>query len=328
MRIMKVSESSRKLGQTDLRVSSVAMGAWPISGMTSLEVNDADSLATLRAAFDSGINFFDSAYCYGANGESDRLIARAFESCRDEIVIATKCGLHWGADGKMAHDASAAAIRRECDESLLRLGTDRVELLYLHAPDPKVPIEESAGALKALLDDGKARSIGASNFSVTQLAAFHAICPISAVQPPYNLIMRGIEKDVLPWCVERGISVCPYWPLMKGLLAGKLARDHVFDPKDGRTKYPMFQGEEWLKNQDLVDDLREIAADVGRTVSQLAINWTISQPGITSALCGAKRASQIEDSAGAMGWELTAEQRARVEAALARRGEPVSRAAV
>jgi len=318
----------RKLGQTDICVSPVAMGVWPISGMTSLNVNDADSLATLRAAMDAGVNFFDSAYCYGANGESSRLIARALGAQRDEVVIATKCGLHWNEDRKMTHDARLETLKRECEEELRRLETDRVELLYLHAPDPDVPVEESAGALKELLDQGKARSIGVSNFSVEQMAAFHAVCPITAAQPPYNMIMRGIEADVIPWCRDNGVSVCPYWPLMKGLLAGKLSRDHVFDSKDGRAKYPMFQGEEWLKNQDLVDELREIAGEIGKSVSQVAINWTIHQPGITSALCGAKRAMQIEESAGAMGWELTAEQQAKIDAALERRGEPVSRAAV
>ena len=318
----------RKLGQTDICVSPVAMGVWPISGMTSLNVNDADSLATLRAAMDAGVNFFDSAYCYGANGESSRLIARALGAHRDEVVIATKCGLHWNEDRKMTHDARLETLKRECEEELRRLETDRVELLYLHAPDPDVPVEESAEALKGLLDQGNARSIGVSNFSVEQMAAFHAVCPITAAQPPYNMIMRGIEADVIPWCRDNGVSVCPYWPLMKGLLAGKLSRDHVFDSKDGRAKYPMFQGEEWLKNQDLVDELREIAGEIGKSVSQVAINWTIHQPGITSALCGAKRAMQIEESAGAMGWELTAEQQAKIDAALERRGEPVSRAAV
>lgn len=318
----------RTLGKTDIRVSPVAMGTWPISGMTSLAVNDADSLATLRAAFDAGVTFFDSAYCYGADGESEKLIAKALGSRRGELVIATKCGLHWGADGKMAHDASAATIRRECEASLQRLETDHVELFYLHAPDPAIPIEESAGALKGLLEEGKARSIGVSNFSVEQMEEFHRICPISAAQPPYNLIMRGIEMDLLPWCRERRISVCPYWPLMKGLLAGKLARDHEFAPEDGRAKYPMFQGEEWKKNQDLVDELRPIAEEIGKTLSQVAINWAIGREGITSALCGAKRASQIEESAGAMGWELSADQTARIEAALERRGEPASRAAV
>lgn len=318
----------RKLGQTDILVSPVAMGAWPISGMTSLNVNDADSLATLRAALEAGINFFDSAYCYGANGESSRLLAKAFAGRRDEVVIATKCGLHWNEEQKMTHDARPGTLKRECEEELRRLETDRIDLLYLHAPDPEASVEESAGAFKELLEKGKARSIGVSNFSVEQMEAFHAVCPIAAAQPPYNMIMRGIEKDVIPWCLEHGVSVCPYWPLMKGLLAGKLARDHVFDPKDGRAKYPMFQGEEWLKNQDLVDELRRIAEEVGRTVSQVAINWTIHQPGITSALCGAKRAKQIEESAGAMGWELTADQRAKIDEALERRGEPVSRAAV
>lgn len=318
----------RALGQTDILVSSVAMGAWPISGMTSLDVNDADSLATLRAAFDAGINFFDSAYCYGANGESSRLIAKALGTQRDEVVIATKCGLHWNEDRKMTHDARPETLKRECEEELRRLKTDRVELLYLHAPASDAPVEESAGALKEALDEGKACSIGVSNFSVDQMEAFHAVCPITAAQPPYNMIMRGIEADVIPWCREHGVSVCPYWPLMKGLLAGKLPRDHVFDPKDGRAKYPMFQGEEWLKNQDLVDELRGIASEIGKSVSQVAINWTIHQPGITAALCGAKRAKQIEESAGAMGWELTADHRAKIDEALERRGEPVSRAAV
>ncbi len=318
----------RALGQTDILVSSVAMGAWPISGMTSLDVNDADSLAMLRAAFDAGINFFDSAYCYGANGESSRLIAKALGTQRDEVVIATKCGLHWNEDRKMTHDARPETLKRECEEELRRLKTDRVELLYLHAPASDAPVEESAGALKEALDEGKACSIGVSNFSVDQMEAFHAVCPITAAQPPYNMIMRGIEADVIPWCREHGVSVCPYWPLMKGLLAGKLPRDHVFDPKDGRAKYPMFQGEEWLKNQDLVDELRGIASEIGKSVSQVAINWTIHQPGITAALCGAKRAKQIEESAGAMGWELTADHRAKIDEAMERRGEPVSRAAV
>ncbi len=318
----------RKLGNTDIQVTPVAMGTWPISGMTSLDVNEADSLATLQAAFDAGINFFDSAYCYGADGESDRLLTKALGPHRDKIVLATKCGLHWNENRKMTHDARPETVTRECEESLRRLETDRVELLYLHAPDPEVPVQESAGALKQLMDAGKARSIGVSNFSVEQLDAFHAVCPIAAVQPPYNMIMRGIEADVIPWCRERGVSVCPYWPLMKGLLAGKLARDHVFDPKDSRAKYPMFQGEEWRRNQDLVDELRGIAETAGMTVSQLAIAWTIRQPGITAALCGAKRPAQIQESAGAMARELTAALATAIDAALARRGEPVSRAAV
>jgi aryl-alcohol dehydrogenase-like predicted oxidoreductase len=203
-----------------------------------------------------------------------------------------------------------------------------VELLYLHAPDPKVPVAESAEELLRLRDEGKTRAVGVSNFSLAQLEEFHAVCPISAFQPPYNMLQRDIELDTLPWCRERGIAVCIYWPLMKGLLAGKLSRGHEFAPGDGRAKYPMFQGHEWQRNQDFLDELRAIAAELGKTVAQVVVNWTIHQPGITAALCGAKRPQQIQETAGAMGWRLSAEQLDRIEAALTRRGRAVTRGAV
>jgi aryl-alcohol dehydrogenase-like predicted oxidoreductase len=318
----------RPLGSTGILISPVALGCWPISGMTSIDVNEADSLDTIRAAIDAGINFLDTAYAYGANGESERLIARAIDGQRDRIVIATKGGICWAADGSRVFDGRPEILRRQCEASLERLNTDHVELLYLHAPDPKTPLAESAVALRKLQEEGKVRCIGVSNFSQRQLEEFHAVCPIAAFQPPYNMLQREIERDTLPWCRERGIAVCIYWPLMKGLLAGRLARDHVFQPRDGRAKYPMFQGTEWQKNQDLLDDLRMIAAEVGKTVAQVVVNWTIQQPGITAALCGAKRPQQIVETAGAMGWRLTVEQLARIEAALARRGKAVTRSAV
>lgn len=318
----------RPLGRTDIRVSPVALGCWPISGMTSLDVNEADSLATLHAALDCGINFLDTAYAYGAAGESERLIARAVAGRRESVAIATKCGIHWGADGKRVLDARPETIRRECDESLRRLGTDRVELLYLHAPDPQTPLAESAGEFRRLLEAGKTQAVGVSNVTLAQLQEFDAVCPVSAVQPPYNMLQREIERDLVPWCREREISLCIYWPLLKGLLAGKLPRDFVFRPGDGRAKYPMFQGQEWERNQDLLDELRTIAATAGRTVAQLVVNWTIHQPGITVALCGAKRPDQIRETAGAMGWRLTADQLRQIDAALARRGTPVAKGAV
>jgi aryl-alcohol dehydrogenase-like predicted oxidoreductase len=339
----------RPLGTTGIDVSAIALGCWPISGMTSLDINDADSLATIRSCFDLGINFLDTAYCYGGDGESERLIAKAIEGRRDEMVIATKGGIHWESSRDSSHlaprdenprratsrphyqqcrDASPATLKRQCEESLRRLRTDRVELLYLHAPDPKLPVAESAGGLRELLDAGKTRSVGVSNLTLPQLEEFSAVCPIAAYQPPYNMLLRDIEADTLPWCRQHNVAVVVYWPLMKGLLAGKLARDHVFAPGDGRVKYPMFQGDEWRKNQDLLDELRAIAADVGRSVAQVVINWTIHQPGITSALCGAKRPWQNDENAGGADWQLSAEHVARIDAGLARRGQPVTRWAV
>jgi aryl-alcohol dehydrogenase-like predicted oxidoreductase len=319
----------RRIGKTELFVTPVAMGCWPIAGITSIDVTEAGSLATLEAAADAGINFFDTAYCYGYEGESERLIGRALDHRRDDLVIATKCGIHYTPDRKQARDARPETIRRECEESLRRLRTEVIDLYYLHAPDPATAIAESAAALRRLVDAGKVRAVGVSNFSeIRQYEEFHAVCPISADQPHYNMLQREIEAERLPWCVAHDVSVIVYWPLMKGLLAGKLARNHKFDPRDGRPKYPIFQGEEWQKNQDFLDCIRPVADEARLTVAQLVIAWTIQRPGITAALCGAKRPEQIRETASAMDAVLTNSQLQRISEAIAQRGQVASRAAV
>lgn len=316
----------RPLGNTGILVSPIALGCWPIAGLASPGTSDADSVATIQACFDLGINHIDTAYVYGRHGESEQLIRRALGPRRHEMVIATKGGLHW-ADGNQAHDASPAALRRECEESLRRLGTDYVDLLYLHAPDPKIPVAESAAALRTLMEEGKTRSVGASNLTLSQLEEFAAVCPLAACQPPYNMLQRQIEADTLPWCRRHGVAVLVYWPLLKGLLAGKLRRDETF-ANDSRRKYPMFQGDEYQKNLDFVEVLRGIAAMSGHTVAQLVINWTIHQPGITAALCGAKRPDQLRDTARAAGWRLNDEQIRGIDKALADRGNAAIRVPV
>jgi aryl-alcohol dehydrogenase-like predicted oxidoreductase len=314
----------RPLRDSGVSVSSVALGCWPIAGVTTLDTNDADSIATIQKCFDVGINHLDTAYVYGPRGESENLIRRALGDRRDEMVIATKCGIHYEGD-EMVTDNRPERLRLECDESLRRLGTDRVELLYLHAPDDKVPLHDSAGALRQLMNDGKTRSVGVSNFTVEQMEAFHAECPITAVQMPYNMLQRDIEQRTMPWCREHSVAVMVYWPLMKGLLAGKLRRGAVLDERDNRRKYPMYQGDELKRNQEFVEQLRTAAKISGHTVAQLVVNWTISQPGITSALCGAKRPDQIEETAGAMGWTLTTEQLSIINSALAARGQAAAK---
>ncbi len=314
----------RPLADTGMSVSEVALGCWPIAGLTSPGARDQDSIATIQACFDLGINHLDTAYNYGHAGESEMLIARALGARRDQVVIATKGGLCWQ-DGRMAHDASPTALKRQCEESLRRLRTDHVDLYYLHAPDPKVPIAESAGALSRLVEEGKILAVGVSNVSLEQLDQFAAVYPPAAYQPPYSMLQREIEAGTLPWCRQRGIAVLVYWPLLKGLLAGKLPRDHVFAETDSRRKYPMFHGAEWQKNCDLVDRLRMVAADAGRTVAQVVVNWTIHQPGVTAALCGAKRPDQLIETAGGSGWQLTAEQLAAIDRALVDRGTPASK---
>ena len=175
---------------------------------------------------------------------------------------------------------------------------------------------------------GKILAAGLSNGTVDELTEFHEACPLSASQPHYNMLQREIEDSQLPWGIEHKVSTLVYWPLMKGLLAGKLPRDHQFDPKDGRRKYPMFQGEEWEKNHDFIDRLREIAESIGRSIPELVINWTIQRQGITAALCGAKRPEQIKETARTLTWELSADVVAAIDQAIADRGPAVSRGAV
>lgn len=324
---MSTGSERRQLGNSDLVVSPIGMGCWPIAGMTTLDVTREAALATLRAAVDAGITFFDTAYCYGAAGESERMVGEALRPVRNNVVIASKGGIHW-TNGQQTRDASPKTIRRQCDESLSRLGIEQLDLLYLHGPDPATPIAESAGAFRELQLAGKARWIAASNLSLSQLMEFAAVCPIVAFQPHYNMLQREIETAQLPWCIANQVAVVVYWPLMKGLLAGHLERNRTFDPRDGRRKYPMFSGEEWQRNQDFVDALRPIAAECGKTVSQLVLNWTIQQPGITVALCGARRPEQITENAGGMNWRLNDSQLQRIATAIAARGTVASRAAV
>ncbi len=315
-------------GSESIEVTPVALGCWPMTGMTSPDATRVDALETIRQARRSGINFFDTAYCYGLHGESESMLGEVLQGERQQVFLATKGGIHWDSQGKRQLDARPKRLITQCEASLRRLRTDYVDLLYLHAPDPATPLEESADALRRLKDSGKCRAVGVSNVSLDQLRTFHSACPVDAVQPPFNMLQRDIEQDLLPWCRERRIAVVVYWPLLKGLLAGKLPRDHQFAPGDGRAKYPMFQGDQWRRNQDLVEDLRRIAQRIGATVAQLVVAWTITRPGITAALCGAKRPEQIAETAAAMQVPIDAETGQQIQEALQRRGKAVTTGAV
>jgi aryl-alcohol dehydrogenase-like predicted oxidoreductase len=297
----------RRLGKSDLLVHPIGLGLWPIAGMTSLEVSETDSRETIEAALNCGLNFFDTAYCYGVDGISERLLGEVARQHRDQMVIATKGGVHWDARLDRINDASPRRLEMELDESLRRLGLSTVDLLYLHSPDQVTSIVESAAAMARFQEAGKARWIGVSNVNLSQLQQFHSVCPVTAVQLKYNMLQRDIEQDIVPWCLEQEVSIVAYWPLMKGLLAGKLRRGHRFDPADKRLTYPMFLGRQWEWNQQLLDRLDGIATQAGVSLITLVLGWTVSQPGITAVLCGAKRPWQIQESAAAVNWTPTAE---------------------
>jgi aryl-alcohol dehydrogenase-like predicted oxidoreductase len=311
----------RRLGSSDLMVSSVGFGCWPMAGITSIidstdEVHDA-----IVAALDAGVNFFDTAYSYGYAGESDALLRRALAGRRHQAILASKAGMHWDANRQRVLDSSRKTLLQRAEEVLQRLGVENLDLFYLHTPDGRTPIEESAEAVAEIIRRGWARYAAVSNVDLPQAQAFHAICPVVAIQPYFNMLQQAAVRELREFCLEQNIALVCYWVLMKGLLAGHLSRHHQFDPRDRRLNYDIFRGESWERNQDLVDELRTIANDKGCTVSQLVIAWTLAQPGITVALCGAKRPAQILENAGGMHVQLDAVTLANIDACIARRGE-------
>jgi aryl-alcohol dehydrogenase-like predicted oxidoreductase len=243
-------------------------------------------------------------------------------------VLAGKCGIHWQPGRRQCVDGRPERIEVEVEESLRRLGTDHLDLLYLHAPDPVVPIEESAAALQRLFEAGKTRSIGASNMTVELLDRFVSACPLSACQMPYNMLQRGIEEAVLPWCRTHDVAMVVYWPLMKGLLAGRMQRGQVFPASDSRHKYPMFNGTEFERNLDFVAALRPVATRLGCELPDLVLAWTASQPGITSVLFGATSPAQVAENARGLTVDLDDQALTDIRAAIAARGPVASRRAV
>ena len=318
----------RPLENSPVAVGPLGLGCWPLAGMTREGITPEAALATVAAAVDAGIMHLDTAYCYGEQGESERAIREGLRGRRDRVILAGKCGIHWEPGRTQCVDGRPTRLRREVDESLARLGTDRLDLLYLHAPDPTIPIEESAGALRGLLEAGKARAIGGSNMTVAQLERFSAECPLAACQMPYNMLQRGIEDAILPWCRRNQVAMVVYWPLMKGLLAGRMHRGRVFSASDSRHKYPMFNGAEFERNLDFVDALRPIAARLQCDLPDLVLAWTAEQDGITSVLFGATSPDQVLANARALACDLDDEARAAIRLAIAERGPVAGRRAV
>ncbi|MGW3169893.1 aldo/keto reductase [Streptomyces sp. NPDC001153] len=291
---------STTLGSTGLQVSRIALGTWQLGGDWGAFAED-DAKAAIHRARELGVNFFDTAQAYGF-GASERLLGAALRGelrrRRDELVIATKGGLRRTATG-IARDASPGALRQGVDASLTALGIDHIDLYQVHWPDPKVPFAETAGALKELVKAGKIRHVGVSNYSAEQMAEFSRTLPVETLQPPYHLFRREIEDTVLPYTRQHGIGVLVYGPLAHGLLSGILSKETVFPADDWRAKSNVFRGETYGRNLAVVRELQEFAAFRDMTVSQLAVAWTLAQPGVDVAIVGTRRAHHIEDSLAA-----------------------------
>lgn len=280
-------------------LSPVILGLWPIAGVTTLGVTQADAIATIETAIAHGVRTFDSAFSYGYDGESDRYIGPFLRqsSPADPLKIIGKVGQRWSEDRQRVIDGRPETLIADAETSLERMGISCFDLLMLHSPDPKVPVAESAGAVADLLTAGAAKRVGICNATPAQRAEFAQVIDCSAIQTPLNLLQREALIKEIPEAAAAGTDVHVYWTLMKGLLAGKISRDHVFSAGDSRPNYPIFQGEARRKAHDAIDALQVLAAESGLTIAQLAIGWAASQPGVSGALVGARRPEQAAEIA-------------------------------
>jgi aryl-alcohol dehydrogenase-like predicted oxidoreductase len=289
---------------TQLRVSRVALGTWAMGGWMWGGTDERESVRTIWAALDQGINLIDTAPAYGA-GMSEEIVGRAIPDTglRARAVIATKAGMEMR-DGRAYRNATRQRILQEVDESLRRLRTDYIDIYQVHWPDPLVPIEETADAMRALYDLGKIRAIGVSNFSVEQMERFRQVAPLHVVQPPYNLFERAIEAQILPYCRANNIATLGYGALCRGLLSGRMQADTRFEGDDLRRIDPKFQPPRFAQYLAAVRRLDQLARDhFHRRVIHLAVRWMLDQ-GISVALWGGRHPDQLEPALGVAGWKL------------------------
>jgi aryl-alcohol dehydrogenase-like predicted oxidoreductase len=296
---------------TQLVVSRVALGTWAMGGLMWGGTDESQSIATIHTALEQGINLIDTAPVYGF-GVSEEIVGKALGGIRSSAIVATKVGLEWR-DGKIFRNATRNRIMNEIHESLRRLRTDYIDIYQVHWPDPLVPMEETAGAMHELYQQGTIRAIGVSNFSVAQLKAFRQVAPVHVLQAPYNLFEREIERDLLPYCQANDIASFGYGALCRGLLSGRMRADSTFGADDLRHIDPKFQPPRFAQYLNAVGQLDQLAQrQYQRRVIQLAVRWMLDQ-GISVALWGGRHPDQLLAALGVQGWLLDAPTRSKID---------------
>ena len=285
----------RKLGNTDIEVSIMCLGCWAMGGGAWGGPRDEDSLASIRAAIDSGINFIDTAEGYG---HSEELIGAALDGVDAEVIIATK-----SVSANLSRDKFQATI----DTARSRLRRDCIDLFYIHWPTTQVPNEEALESLAAAKEQGTIRAIGVSNFSLDEMRKAVTVTQIDAMQPPLSILWPFAREELIPFCKQHNIAVAPYSPMARGLLTGKFTKDWEFPKGDDRRRNVPFRPENYARCLEVVDRLRPIAAKYGKTMAQLAINWVAYHDGVTSAIVGVRSVEQLNDNLGAFGWRISEE---------------------
>ncbi|MCL5266800.1 MAG: aldo/keto reductase [Bacteroidetes bacterium] len=304
---------TRRLGNDGPELTVVGFGAWAIGGPWEFgwgPVDDSASVKAIRRAIDLGINWIDTAAVYGL-GHSEEMVAQAVKGIRDNVFIATKCGMVWDENKKIRVHLGPESIRSEIENSLRRLNTDHVDLYQFHWPDPHTPVEESWAVMLKLKEEGKVRYVGVSNFDVSLLKRCMALGPVQSLQPPYNLLKREVESEILPYCLKNGIGVVAYSPMMSGLLSGKFDINRVAGD-DWRRRDKMFQEPQLTKEMAFIEKLRPLASKYGKTVGQLSVAWVNINPAVTSSIVGARNVSQVEDNVAA-DFEIAKDDLQRIE---------------
>jgi aryl-alcohol dehydrogenase-like predicted oxidoreductase len=312
---------TRRLGNSDLEITRLGIGAWAIggsgwNGSMGLQ-NESDSIPAIHAALDRGLNWIDTAALYGL-GHSEEVVARAIQGRTPRPYIFTKCERVWDETGNIGPCLKTKSVRRECEESLRRLGVDAIDLYQIHWPEPDEDIEEGWAELARLKDEGKVRWIGVSNFSVQQMRRAQSIAPVTSLQPPYAVVRREIEQEILPFCMLQNIGVIVYSPMYAGLLTGAMTKARVanFLAEDWRRNLPGFKEPALSRNLRVVERLRDIGLRHGRSPGEVAISWTLNHPAVTGAIVGFRSPEQVAGIVGAADFRLDSNDIAEIENAL------------
>ncbi len=319
---MVETSSLRTLGNSDLQLTPIGFGAWAIGGgdwkFAWGPQDDNQSIEAIHRALDLGINWIDTAAVYGL-GHSEEVVARALKSTSHKPYVFTKCALRWNEDRSIYNSIKADSVRLELEASLRRLNVETIDLYQIHWPNPDPEIEEGWGELAKLQQQGKIRWIGVSNFNVEQMKRAQKIAPITSLQPPYSMLRRAIEAEILPFVQEQGIGVINYSPMLSGLLTGKMTAERVaaMPADDWRRNAVEFNEPRLSRNLQLVELLREIGGGHGVTAGVVAVAWTLHHPAIAAAIVGGRSGKQVEEIAPALNFRLSQEEYVRINAFLA-----------